>query len=102
MDQKALDCADANSDEFQRLLQRFQGVKKPSQADKQLDVDAFAAKFLGLAPSEVSIFMDGKGFLKTRRDRGREKNVYFYEYTFSTDAGKEKLYVKICDAAGGR
>lgn len=44
MDQKALDCADANSDEFQRLLQKFQGVKRPAQADKQLDVYAFAAK----------------------------------------------------------
>ena len=46
--------------------------------------------------------MNGKGFLKTRRDRGREKNVYFYEYTFSTDAGKEKLYVKIREAPGGK
>jgi hypothetical protein len=101
LDQKALDCADANSDEFQRLLQKFQGVKRPAQADKQLDVDAFAAKFLGLPPSEVSIFMNGKGFLKTRRDKGREKNVYFYEYTFPTDSGKERLYVKICEAPGG-
>jgi hypothetical protein len=101
LDQKALDCADANSDEFQHLLQRLQGVKKPGQADKQLDVDAFAAKFLGMAPSEVSTFMNGKGFLKTRRDRGREKNLYFYEYTFPTDAGKERLYVKICEAPGG-
>ena len=101
LDQKALDCADANSEEFHRLLERLQGVKKPGEATKQLDVDAFAAKFLGLAPSEVSIFMNGKGFLKKRRDRGSEKNVYFYEYTFSTDTGKEKLYVKILDAPSG-
>lgn len=45
--------------------------------------------------------MNGKGFLKTRRDKGREKNVYFYEYTFPTDSGKERLYVKICEAPGG-
>ena len=102
LDQKALDCADANSDEFQLLMQRIQGVKKPAQADKQLDVDAFAAKILGLAPSEISIYMNGKGFLKTRRDRGKEKNLYFYEYTFPTDAGKERLYVKMCEAPSGR
>jgi hypothetical protein len=81
----------------QHLRQHLRG-----QADRQLDVDAFAAKFLGLAPSEVSIFMNGKGFLKKRRDRGKEKNVYFYEYTFPTDAGKERLYVNICENTSGK
>ncbi len=102
LDQKALDCADAHSDGFQNLLGKLQGVKKPGQADTQLDVDAFAAKTLGLAPGEVSIYMNGRGFLKTRRDRGREKNLYFYQYTFKTDAGKEQLFVKIGQPASGK
>ena len=96
MDQKALDCADMHSEEFSRLLGNLQGVKKPSQADAQLDVDAFAAKALGLAPNEVSIYMNGRGFLKTNRDSGREKDIYFYQYTFkTTSGGEEQLFVKI-------
>ena len=88
LDQKALDCADTHSDEFLRLLEKLQGVKKPSQADTQLDVDAFAAKFLGLAPGEVSIYMNGRGFLKTRRDRGREKNLYFLSVHLQSGDGE--------------
>ena len=90
-----MDCADARSDEFLRLLETLQGVKKPGQADTQLDIDALAAKMLGLPPSEISIYMNGRGFLKTRRDRGREKNVYFYQYTFKVATGAEQLFVKI-------
>lgn len=102
LDQKALDCADAHSDEFLRLMEKLQGVKKPGQADTQLDIDAFAAKLLGLPPSEISIYMNGRGFLKTRRDRGREKNVYFYQYTFKAATGAEQLFVKINHDAGRR
>ena len=100
LDQKALDCADTHSDEFLRFLEKLQGVKKPGQADTQLDIDAVATKFLGLNPSEVSIYMNGRGFLKTRRDRGREKNVYFYQYTFKTATGAEQLFVKLNSNAG--
>ena len=46
--------------------------------------------------------MNGRGFLKTRRDTGREKNLYFYQYTFKTDGGKEQLFVKIGQPANGQ
>ena len=89
-------------DVVNHLLGKLQGVKRPSQADTQLDVDAFAARFLGLAPGEVSIYMNGQGFLKTRRDRGHERNVYFYKYAFKTASGKEQLFVKIGQPGGSQ
>ena len=35
--------------------------------------------------------MNGKGFLKIRRDRGLHRNLYFYQYAFvDADGQKEK------------
>ena len=90
LQQKALDCADANSEQFDRFLASIQKTRSPKDASTKDEVEAHAAKLCGLALSEASIYLNGKGFLKVRRDRGLQRNLYFYQYAFMVDGEKEK------------
>ena len=98
LQQKALDCADANSEQFDRFLASIEKTRTPKDASTKEEVDAHAAKLCGLALSEASIFLNGKGFLKIRRDRGLQRNLYFYQYAFMVDGQKEKpQFLKISE-----
>ena len=91
LQQKALDCADANSDEFGRFLGSIEKTRTPKYASTKDEVDAHVSKVCGLAFSEASIYLNGKGFLKIRRDRGLHRNLYFYQYAFvDADGQNEK------------
>ena len=99
--QKELDCADSHSDTFENLLCSLVAVKGPRDADTQQDIDAHASKVCGMTKSEASIYMNGKGFMKVRRDQDLKRNVYFYQYAFTVEGKKEKpQFVKIAKAAG--
>ena len=90
LQQKALDCADAKSDEFDRFLGSIEKTRTPKDASTKEEVDAHVSKVCGLALSEASIYSNGKGgFLKIRRDRGLHRNLYFYQYAF-VDADGQK------------
>ena len=54
------------------------------------EVDAHASKVCGLAISEASIYLNGKGFMKVRRDRGFQRNLYFYQYAFVDQEGQKQ------------
>ena len=58
-----------------------------------------AKRDCGLAVSETSIYLNGKGFLKVRRDRGLQRNLYFYQYAFVDRDGQKQRpqYLKITD-----
>ena len=71
LQQKALDCADANSEDFDRFLGSIEKTRTPKDASTKEEVDAHVSKVCGLALSEASIYLNGKGFLKVRRDRGQ-------------------------------
>jgi hypothetical protein len=96
LQQKALDCADANSQEFERFLGVIEPARGPKDSSTKEEVEAHAAKVCGLTLSEISIYLNGKGFLKLRRDRGLQRNLYFYQYTFVVD-GQAQLpqFVKL-------
>ena len=100
LQQKALDCADANSEQFDRFLASIEKTRTPKDASTKEEVDAHAAKLCGLALSEASILLNGKGFLKIRRDRGLQRNLYFYQYAFMVDGQKEKP--QFLNISGGR
>ena len=99
LQQKALDCADTNSDEFDRFLGSIEKTRTPKDAGTQVEVDAHVSKVCGLALSEASIYLNGKGFLEIRRDRGLHRNLYFYQYAFvDGDGQKEKpQFLKISE-----
>ena len=90
LEQKALDCADGSSKEFEEFLKLIEPARGPKDADTQQDVDNLAAKICNITVSEASIYLNGKGLMKVRRDRGLQRNVYFYQYAFSVDGKKEK------------
>ena len=62
-------------------------------------MDVAAAEALGLARSQVSIYLSGMGFLKMRRMRGLQ-NEYFYQYSFTIDGEKTKAqFIRLPSAA---
>ena len=74
-------------------------VKGPKDASTQQEVDVAAANALGLTQSQVSIYLPGKGFLKSRRMRGL-LNEYFYQYSFKIDGEKTKAqFMRLPSAA---
>ena len=99
LQQKALDCADANSDEFDRFLKSIEKTRTPKDASTKEEIDAHVSQVCGLAVSEASIYLNGKGFLKVRRDRGLQRNLYFYQYSFVDAEGqKEKAqFIRISE-----
>ena len=75
-------------------------VKGPRDADTQQDIDAHASKVCGVTKSEASIYMNGKGFMKVRRDTDFKRTVYFYQYAFTVEGKKQKpQFVKIAQTA---
>ena len=90
LQQKALDCADANTEQFERFLGKIEQARTPKDASTKEEVDAYAASTCGLAVSEASIYLNGKGFLKVRRDRGLQRNLYFYQYAFVDRDGQKQ------------
>ena len=90
LQQKALDCADANTEQFERFLATIEQARTPKDASTKEEVDAHAASTCGLAVSEASIYLNGKGFLKVRRDRGLQRNLYFYQYAFVDRDGQKQ------------
>ncbi len=73
--QKMVDCADACDDAFKSWLESIGPVRFPKDASTKEEIDGAAVKACGLAPAEVSIYLAGKGFLKTRRLRD-QRNEY--------------------------
>ena len=90
LEQKALDCADGSSKEFEEFLKLIEPARGPKDADTQQDLDNLTAKICNITVSEASIYLNGKGLMKVRRDRGLQRNIYFYQYAFSVDGKKEK------------
>ena len=99
LQQKALDCADANTESFEQFLGTIEPARTPKDASTKEDVDAHASRVCGLTVSETSIYLNGKGFLKVRRDRGLQRNLYFYQYAFVDADGQKQRpqYLKIAD-----
>ena len=100
IEQKALDCADANSANFERLLEQMMPVRGPADASTKEEVDREAASTCGLNASETPIYLQGRGFSKVRRVRAFQ-NAYFYQYCFVVDGVKGKpQFIKLssCNA----
>jgi len=98
LQQKALDCADPGSQEFEQFLRDIKPARGPKDASTKEEIEAHAANVCAVSLSGVSIYLNGKGFLKVRRDRGLLRNLYFYQYTFPMegDAKSPQLVKLVC------
>ena len=95
LEQKALDCADANGVGFEKLLTQLSAVRGPAEASAKEEVDRATAALCNLSASETPLYLQGQGFSKVRRVRGFQ-NMYFYQYSFIVDGVKGKpQFVKL-------
>ena len=87
IEQKSIDCADANTHAFISFIQSLTPVQKPSDATPQTEIDKRAMEMCGVSDKEVGLYLSGKGFVKLRRKRGLD-NVYLYQYRFEIEGVK--------------
>ena len=90
IEQKSIDCADANAEAFASLLRRLIPVQKPSEATPQSEINETAMEICGISDKEVGLYLSGKGFVKIRRKRGFD-NVNLYQYRFENEGELSKL-----------
>ena len=84
IDQKAVDCADANSEAFELFLKKISLARSAADATPQVDVDRDAAETCGRNTKEIGLYLPGRGFVKIRPKRGLA-NINNYQYNFEID-----------------
>ena len=92
---KELDCGGKEQSWWPSFMARLEGVAAPRHATPAPDIDKVLAAF-DVPAKSARLFLQGKGFDRTRRHIGLV-NTWFYVYHFSDTDGRkgEAAYVKL-------